>query len=107
MITSASYLFSIIYPAYLTLSVSVPWSVLDFQEGAVAFLSENSTKDAAWGKRYPALSPEIHVSTPSLVVDNGGRIMAVYLPDIMSPSSMVRSFDPQDAESLIHILSYI
>lgn len=107
MITSVSDLCFVNYPVYLTLSVSVPWSVLDFQEGAVAFLSDTSVKDTEWRKRFPALSPEMDVSTPSLVVDNGGRIMAIYLPDIMSLSAMVSSLYPQDMEYLAQFLLYI
>jgi hypothetical protein len=47
-----------------------------------------STIEAQWD-RYPRFDPEVLLSDPAIVVDIHGRIIAWYLPDILTRDRQV------------------
>jgi hypothetical protein len=71
------------------LIVVVPWKVVEFEQGAPMFRNPLSAGDAKWRKKYPGISPPILVSAPSLLVDLDEKILAVYLPDVLSSTAKV------------------
>jgi hypothetical protein len=79
-------------PLTIMYQVRVPWDIARYSQRLPKVQRGNgmqATIEGQW-ERYPPFHPKVHLSDPAIVVDMHGRIIAWYLPDVLTRERQVR-----------------